>query len=130
EISVVGKSGFSQDEVRSDVAKTIAAAGFPKKYEVITGKAITKENQDAIDKQLSFLRIGLLVFAVIALIVGAFIIYNTFTIVVAQRLREMALLRAIGAHRRQVLGSVIGESLAVGVLASAMGIVAGIGLAI
>lgn len=130
EISVVGKSGFSQEEVRSNVAETIAAAGLPKKYEVITGKAITKENQDAIDKQLGFLKIGLTVFAVIALIVGAFIIYNTFSIVVAQRLREMALLRAIGASRRQVLGSVIGESLAVGVLASTAGLVAGVGLAI
>ena len=66
---------------------------------MITGKAITKENQDAINKQLGFLRIGLTVFALIALIVGAFIIYNTFSIVVAQRLREMALLRAIGASR-------------------------------
>ena len=66
-------------------------------------------------------RVGLTVFALIALIVGAFIIYNTFSIVVAQRLREMALLRAIGASRRQVLGSVIGESFAVGVIASAIG---------
>lgn len=130
EISVVGKSGFSQEEVRSDIAKTIAAAELPKKYEVITGKAITKENQDAINGQLGFLRIGLTIFALIALIVGAFIIYNTFSIVVAQRLREMALLRAIGASRRQVLGSVIGESVVVGVLASATGLVAGIGLAI
>jgi putative ABC transport system permease protein len=130
EISVVGKSGFSQDEVRRDVAKTIATAGLPKKYEVITGKAITKENQDAINKQLGFLKIGLTVFALIALIVGAFIIYNTFSIVVAQRLREMALLRAIGASRGQVLGSVIGEAVAVGVIASAVGIVGGIGLAI
>jgi putative ABC transport system permease protein len=69
-------------------------------------------------------------FALIALIVGAFIIYNTFSIVVAQRLREMALLRAIGASRRQVLGSVIGESFAVGLIASAIGVVAGIFVAI
>ena len=86
---------------------------------MITGKAITKENQDAIHKQLGFISIGLSVFALVALIVGAFIIYNTFSIVVAQRMREMALLRAIGASRRQVLGSVIGESLVVGVIASA-----------
>jgi putative ABC transport system permease protein len=130
EISVVGKSGFSQEEVRSDIAKTIAAAGFSKKYEVVTGKAITKENQDAIDKQLGFLKWGLRIFALIALIVGAFIIYNTFSIVVAQRLREMALLRAIGATRRQVLGSVIGEAIAVGIIASVLGIIGGIGLAI
>src|SRR4029079_7294785 len=66
----------------------------------------------------------------VALIVGAFIIYNTFTIVVAQRTREMALLRAIGASTRQVLVSIIGESVVVGILASAIGILAGIGLAI
>ena len=130
EISVVGKPGLSQEEVQRDVAKTIAAAGLPKKYEVITGKAITKENQDAINQQLGFLKIGLTIFALIALIVGAFIIYNTFSIVVAQRLREMALLRAIGATRRQVLGSVIGEAVAVGIIASAVGIVGGVGLAI
>jgi putative ABC transport system permease protein len=130
EISVVAKSGVSQDQVKADIAKTLADAGLSKKYEVITGKAITKENQDAINKQLGFLKIGLTVFALIALIVGAFIIYNTFSIVVAQRLREMALLRAIGASRRQVLGSVIGESLTVGVLASGAGLVGGIALAI
>ena len=130
EISVVAKPGVSQDQVKRDIAKTLASEGLSKKYEVITGKAITKENQDAINKQLGFLKIGLTVFALIALIVGACIIYNTFSIVVAQRLREMALLRAIGASRRQVLGSVIGESLAVGVLASIVGLIAGIGLAI
>ncbi len=130
EISVVAKSGVSQAQVTADIEKTISAAHLPKKYEVITGKAITKENQDAINKQLGFLKIGLTVFALIALIVGAFIIYNTFSIVVAQRLREMALLRAIGASRRQVLGSVIGESLVVGTIASALGIAGGVLLAI
>ena len=130
EISVVGKSGLSQEQVRDDIAKTLAAAGLSKKYEVITGSAITKENQNEFNKQIGFLRVGLTVFALIALIVGAFIIYNTFSIVVAQRLREMALLRAIGASRRQVLGSVLGESIAVGVIASVIGIVAGVGLAL
>ena len=72
----------------------------------------------------------MLIFGLVALVVGAFIIYNTFSIVVAQRTREMALLRAIGASRRQVLVSIIGESLVVGVVASAIGVVGGIGLAI
>ena len=66
---------------------------------MITGKAITKENQDALHEQLQFINIFLGVFALIALVVGSFIIYNTFSIVVAQRTREMALLRAIGASR-------------------------------
>ena len=69
-------------------------------YEVITGKAITKENQDVVHKTSSASSTSfLLIFALVALIVGSFIIYNTFSIVVAQRTREMALLRAIGASR-------------------------------
>ena len=92
---------------------------------MITGAEITKENQDAIQKQLSFFNIALLIFALIALIVGSFIIYNTFSIVVAQRTREMALLRAIGASQRQVMGQVFGESVVVGVLASFVGVAVG-----
>jgi len=130
EISVVAKDGVSQDEVTRDIEEQLDREGFGKKYEVVTGDAITKENQDAIDKQLGFIRIGLSIFALVALIVGAFIIYNTFSIVVAQRLREMALLRAIGASRRQVLGSVIGESLIVGLVASAIGVVVGVFVAL
>lgn len=129
QISVVAKPGVSQDQVASDIRTTLAANGQGQ-YEVITGKALTKETQDAIHKALGFITTALLVFAFVALIVGMFIIYNTFSIVVAQRMREMALLRAIGATRRQVLASVIGESVVVGILASAIGVGAGIGLSI
>ena len=101
---------MSQTQVAASVRATLARTVTARSTRSITGAAITKENQDAINKQLGFLRIGLTAFALIALIVGAFIIYNTFSIVVAQRMREMALLRAIGATRRQVLASVIGES--------------------
>ena len=72
----------------------------------------------------------LLVFAFIALFVGSSVIFNTFSIIVAQRLRELALLRAVGASRRQVMASVLGESLVIGVVASVAGVVAGIGLAV
>ncbi len=72
---------------------------------------------------------SLLIFAGIALLVAAFSIHNTFAILAAQRTRESALLRALGATRRQVLGSVVVEALAVGVLASGVGLLAGIGLA-
>jgi putative ABC transport system permease protein len=129
QISVVAKPGVSQTRVAQDIEATLSADG-QKGYQVITGKALTKENQDAINKALGFISTALLVFAFVALIVGMFIIYNTFSIVVAQRMREMALLRAIGASRRQVLGSVIGEAVVVGVIASAIGVVAGIGLSI
>ena len=125
-IAVVAKPGVSQDQVQANLASTFSS---DKNIQVITGTAITKENQAAIRKTLGFLGTALLLFALIALIVGAFIIYNTFSIVVAQRSREMALLRAIGASRKQVLRSVLLESTVVGLLASAVGIVGGIGLA-
>jgi len=129
QISVVARPGVSQTQVASDIARTLAAHGDGQ-YEVITGKALTKETQDSVHKALGFITTALLVFAFVALIVGMFIIYNTFSIVVAQRMREMALLRAIGASRRQVLGSVIGESVVVGLVASAIGVAAGVGLSI
>ena len=83
-----------------------------------------------IKEDLGFFNTFLLVFAVIALFVGSFIIYNSFSILVAQRGKEMALLRAIGASRRQVLGSVLLEAVVVGLIASVVGLVAGIGVAV
>ena len=74
--------------------------------------------------RLGFFNTFLLVFAVIALFVGCFLIYNTFSIIVAQRSREMALLRAIGASRRQVLASVLLEAVVTGLVASVVGVVA------
>lgn len=130
QISVVAKPGVSQTQVEADIERTLLTNGSANQYQVITGKALTKENQDSVHKALGFISTALLVFAFVALIVGMFIIYNTFSIVVAQRMREMALLRAIGASKRQVLASVIGESVVVGVLASAVGVIAGVGLSI
>jgi putative ABC transport system permease protein len=129
QISVVAKPGVSQTQVAKDIERTLAAHGKGQ-YQVITGKALTKETQDSVHKALGFITTALLVFAFVALIVGMFIIYNTFSIVVAQRMREMALLRAIGATRRQVLASVIGESVVVGVIASAIGVGTGVLLSI
>ena len=123
-ISVRAQEGVSQEEVRDAIA-----AGTPAGVEVLTGDEITKETQDAIGEFVSFFSTFLLVFAVIALIVGSFIIYNTFSIIVAQRTREMALFRAVGASRRQVLGSVLIESIIVGLVASVLRLLAGIGVA-
>ncbi len=126
-IVVKGAGGISQ----ADLARRVrhAVAGPPHNLEVITGAQITKESQSNIQSRLSFFGTFLVVFAVIALFVGSFIIFNTFSIIVAQRTREMALLRAIGAARSQVLGSVVLESMLVGLVASGAGIVAGIFLA-
>ena len=128
-IGIVGQPGLSQTQVAANVHQALAQHGYGK-LDVVTGQKLIKENQSQIGKALGFLNTGLLIFALVALIVGAFIIYNTFSIVVAQRTREMALLRAIGASTRQVLGSVLSESIVIGVLASAIGVMGGIALAI
>jgi len=96
--------------------------------ESISGEALGEEFQDLIGTFTSIISTALSVFALIALGVGVFIIYNTFTILVAQRSREMALLRAIGSTGRQVRTAVLVESVAIGLLASLLGSIAGIGL--
>ena len=78
----------------------------------------------------SIFRYFLLAFGAIALFVGAFVIFNTFSIIVAQRTRELALLRALGASRRQVIVSVVVEAFLVGLIASVVGIVVGLGIAV
>ena len=88
--------------------------------EVLTGAELTKEAQDDIQEAMSFFNTFLLIFAGIALFVGAFIIYNTFSIIITQRQKEMALLRAIGASGKQVVRSVMVEATVVGGLASAV----------
>ena len=96
--------------------------------EAVTGQTLTEEFQEVVGTFTNIIEIALQVFAGVALFVGAFVIYNTFTITVAQRTREMALLRAIGASGRQVAVSVVAESAAIGVIASAAGAALGIGI--
>ncbi|MCZ7528303.1 MAG: ABC transporter permease [Acidimicrobiia bacterium] len=127
EIDAVAEEGVSQEELAGRVREALAGQ---ESIEVLTGAELTEETQDEIRQQLSFFNNFLLTFAIVALFVGSFIIYNTFSIVVAQRAREMALLRAVGASRAQVLVSVVGEAVVVGLLASIVGMGAGIGLAI
>jgi putative ABC transport system permease protein len=124
DIGVVADRGVSQEQLRDRLAAALPGA------DVVTGKEIVAENQRTLKPILKLLNRALLVFALIALFVGSFIIYNTFSIVVAQRAREMALLRAIGASRRQVLGSVLLEAVVVGLLAALLGVAAGIGVAV
>jgi putative ABC transport system permease protein len=96
---------------------------------VLTGAGITAQSQSELEKGLGFFTIFLSIFSFIALAVGCFVIYNVFSITAAQRRRENALIRAIGASRRQVTVVLLIEALAVGILGSLMGFVAGIGLA-
>jgi putative ABC transport system permease protein len=128
-IQVKADRGVSQTEVTHNIDQVLKDKRLSNQLEVITGKDITQENQSNIKQGLSFFNTFLLIFGVVALLVGSFIIFNTFSIIVAQRTREMALLRAIGAVRKQVVGAVLFESVLVGIVASTIGFVGGIGLA-
>jgi putative ABC transport system permease protein len=121
---VVAETGISQADIKARLAGVV-----PDGAEVLTGQEITEESQSDLKDNLAFFNTFLLVFAVVALLVGSFIIFNTFSITVAQRTRENALLRAIGASDRQVLGSVLGEAVIIAVLASVIGLGVGIGVA-
>ena len=123
-IGVVAEPGVSQQEITERVA-----AVMPAGHEVVTGQTVIDESQSEVADSLSFFNTFMLVFAAIALFVAAFIIYNTFSILVVQRTRELALLRALGAGRLQVVGSVLFEAVLVGLVASAIGILAGLGVA-
>ncbi|MFM7067924.1 MAG: FtsX-like permease family protein, partial [Actinomycetes bacterium] len=104
--------GVSQQELTNAIAA--ATPG----QQVVTGDRFSTENQDNISKFVDILRIFVSVFGVISIFVACFIIYNTFSIIVAQRTRETALLRAIGARRRQVLAATMAEALLIGAVAS------------
>ncbi|MEX0756134.1 MAG: FtsX-like permease family protein [Actinomycetota bacterium] len=124
-ISVVAAEGADPDVVRVGVQGVL-----PGGFEAVSGTSVAQESADQLKEGLGFFRTALLVFAFVALFVGAFIIFNTFSIIVAQRTRELGLLRALGASRRQVLVSTILEAIVVGIVASAIGVVAGVGIAI
>jgi len=125
-INVQAVPGVSADTLVTRISGAISTPGI----QVVSGASLTQEGQQTTRQAMSFVGDFLLAFGFIALFVGAFVIFNTFAIVVAQRQRELALLRAVGASRRQVLAAVLGESLMVGLLASAAGVAAGVGLAV
>jgi putative ABC transport system permease protein len=99
-------------------------------YEAVTGEQEAGEGRAEIKQILAFLTVFLLIFAAVSVFVGSFIIFNTFSMLVAQRTRELALLRAVGASRRQVTRSVLGEAIGVGLIGSTLGLAAGAGLAV
>lgn len=117
DFAVEADDGTSEATLRAAVAAVVPAG-----TEVVTVTDFNRENKDALDTGLGFVTTFLLVFAGIALFVGAFIIFNTFAMIVAQRTRELALLRAIGARRTQVMRIVLGESVVIGLIGSGLGI--------
>jgi putative ABC transport system permease protein len=102
---------------------------LPPGAEAVTGAAVAQENADAMSNDLKVVGILFTVFAAVALFVGAFIIWNTFTMIVTQRSWEIALLRSFGATRRQVMTNLMLEAVVLGAAASAVGIGLGMGVA-
>jgi putative ABC transport system permease protein len=125
EILVKTAGGATHQEVRDRIA-----ASLPSGYEVLTKQQQADKNSSDIEQGLQFITIFLLVFAGVAVFVGIFLILNTFSMLVAQRTRELALFRAIGASRRQVTMSVLAEALVTGIVGSTLGVGLGIGLAV
>ena len=123
-IGVSAEDGVSQAELTKRLSEVV-----PDGTEAVTGKTVAQENSDAVQKDLKVVGILFMIFAGIALFVGSFIIWNTFTMIVTQRSREIALLRAIGATRRQVMRSLMLEAVLLGVAASAIGVALGMGVA-
>ncbi|HEX6510389.1 MAG TPA: FtsX-like permease family protein [Chloroflexota bacterium] len=125
EIVVGAASGISPQQVVQRIRARIPSA-LRNRTKVETGTQNASDASSAIGKALSFLTIALLAFGGIAVFVGAFIIFNTFSITVAQRAREFGLLRTLGSTRSQVLRSVVFEALLIGVLSSIIGLLAGL----
>jgi putative ABC transport system permease protein len=123
-ISVAGKEGTTPAQLVSEIEPIL-----PPDAQVKTGVEEAQESQDEIGEITTFIRYFLLAFAGIALFVGSFVIFNTLSITVAQRTREFATLRTLGASRRQVLRSVLLEAFVIGLLASLIGLALGIALA-
>ncbi|WP_328825548.1 ABC transporter permease [Tomitella gaofuii] len=123
---VAATPGTAPAALRDEVA---AALPDTPELRVETGAQVRERVQSQLDDALRFVNYFLFAFGAIALLAGTFIIYNTFSMIVAQRMRELALLRAVGAGRRQIRRSVLGEAAAVGLAGSAVGLAAGIGLA-
>ncbi len=122
-IAVEAADGVSQDEMVARLSEAVPD------LEVVTGATLVAEDQAALHEAFGPFKIFLLVFAFVAVFVGAFMINNTFSITVAQRTKQLAMLRALGASRRQVLRSVMTEAVAIGVAGSGSGLAAGVGVA-
>ncbi|MFC0527814.1 ABC transporter permease [Phytohabitans kaempferiae] len=122
-ITVKAASGVTHEQLRDDIAATLGGD-----YQVKTGQQLADDAAGGLKQGLSFFNNILLGFAGVALFVGIFLILNTFSIIVAQRTRELALMRAVGASRRQMIGSVLIEAVVIGLVASVLGLGAGVGV--
>jgi putative ABC transport system permease protein len=124
EVDVKAAAGVSAGELRDRIS-----AAMPAGIEAVTGEQVAADQSAATRDALGIFTKVLLVFAGVSLFVGSFVIWNTFNVLVAQRRREVALLRAVGATRRQVLGGVLVEAALIGLVSGLVGLFAGTGLA-
>jgi putative ABC transport system permease protein len=120
QISVAAAGGVSANALKRRIAREMPAG-----IRIETGKEKADRGSEEIRENLSFLPTFLLVFAFIAIFVGCFLIFNTFSITVAQRVSEFGMLRTLGASRRQILATVVVEALAIGLLGAIAGIAGG-----
>ena len=123
-VNVVAKPGVDVVALKQRIT-----AVLPGGIQALTGDELRKESQNDLKDGLSIISTALSGFAYVALFVSAFVIANTFSILVGQRIRELALFRAIGASRRQIVGSVTAEALIVGLVGGVVGLLAGFGFA-
>jgi len=120
-IDAIAVPGANKATVQAAIARAL-----PRGVEVVTGQTVAAEQTNSINQALGFFSTALLVFAFISLFVGGFTIFNTFSIIVGQRTKELALLRIVGASRRQVFRSVLLEATIVGIVASLIGLGLGV----
>ncbi|MGK2955858.1 MAG: ABC transporter permease [Solirubrobacterales bacterium] len=128
QISIQADSGVSPDQLKQRVIEALPASARSG-LRVETGEENSQRSSDEIRENLNFLNIALLAFAGISLFVGSFVIFNVFSITVAQRTREFGMLRTLGAKRAQILRTVLIEGFLIGLFASITGILVGLGLA-
>jgi len=124
QISVAAVPGVAEGELKERIQRVA-----PPEVRVETAEENASRSSNQIRDNLGFLRIALLVFAFVALFVGAFLIFNTFSITVAQRISEFGMLRTLGASRSQILASVVLEALAIGLLGALLGLAGGFAIA-
>ncbi|PWK88809.1 putative ABC transport system permease protein [Lentzea atacamensis] len=123
EIVAVAKDGVTQQQLVDNINKAIGSG-----YKVQTGEQLTQATLAQVGDAAGEIKTFLLAFAAISLVVAGMVIYNTFTILVAQRTKELALLRCVGAERGQVFRSVLAEAVFMGLAASVLGILGGLGV--
>lgn len=125
QVAAMAEEGADPEQVTADVQAALGDG-----VEVVTGEEIREEQRTATEQALGFVETIILVFALIALFVGSFLILNTFAMLVRQRQREFALLRAIGASPGQVLGTLLAQAALIGLVGASLGIAGGVALVV